>query len=407
MARDELNDPLGMDLDSERSQAREIPYRALAWSGCAMLAASLLAFTWATSDGSGGEPFAVAAIVAPKKSESAAVVPQLAAMAPDITGTIQASRELSAIESIEAQSGVKIIRQGGGSAPAAQIIQVQQALGIHLAPAPDKRLVEKSRFGPLPKTGGDGSTARDIYARPLITGGTLKASAPRIAIMLGAMGLAAGATQEASDKLPGAVTLAFAPYGGDLERQVAHAREQGHEVLLQAPMEPFDSAQNDPGPHTLHIDATPGQNLDDLHWVMGRASGYVGISGFLGARFTADRAGLAPVLADIGGRGLLYVDDGASPQSLAQPLAQQLGLAFAKADVVIDADPKPESIAGALLALEAIARRNGSALGVASALPASIEQVNRFARALEARGIALVPVSALATRSPQPTAQRQ
>ena len=407
MARDDLNDPLGMDLDTGRAPAREIPYRALAWSGCAVLAASLLAFTWVTSDGSGGQPFAVAAIVAAKKPEPAAFVPQPAAAPTDVTGSIVAPRENSSIESIEAQSGVRIIRQGGASAPGAQIIQVPQVLGVHLAPAPDKRLVEKSRFGQLPKIGGDGSTAREIYARPLITTGTLKAGAPRIAIMLGAMGLAAGATQEASDKLPGAVTLAFAPYGADLERQVAHAREQGHEVLVQAPMEPFDSAQNDPGPHTLHIDAAPSQNLDDLHWVMGRAAGYVGISGFLGARFTADKASLSPVLADIAGRGLLYVDDGASPQSLAQPLAQQLGLAFAKADVVIDADPKPESVAAALLALEAIARRNGSALGVASALPASIEQINRFSRALEARGVALVPVSALATRNPQPTAQRQ
>ena len=410
MGRDDLNDPLGMELDGEPGPAREIPYRAIAWSGCAVLAASLLVFTWATGDGSGGEPFAIATIALPKKPEPvplAPAVPAVSAVPPgDVTGTIGVARDVASAESFEAQSGVKVIRQGGAAAPGALIIQVPQALGVRLTPAPDKRLVEKSRFGLLPKTASDGSAARDIYARPLLTSSTLKPNAPKIAIMVGGMGLASAATLDAVDKLPGAVTLAFAPYGGDLERQVAHARDQGHEVMLQVPMEPFDYPQNDPGPHSLRVDAAPAQNLEDLHWVMGHFTGYVGIAGFLGARFTSDRASLAPVLADIGARGLLYVDDGASPQSLAPALAPQLGLALAKGDVVIDASPQPEAIAAALLALEALARKNGSALGIASALPTSIEQINRFARAMEGRGIALVPVSALATRHHQPIAQR-
>ena len=32
---------------------------------------------------------------------------------------------------------------------------------------------------------------------------------------------------------------------------VARAREAGHEVLLEVPMEPFDYPDNDPGPQTL------------------------------------------------------------------------------------------------------------------------------------------------------------
>ena len=47
------------------------------------------------------------------------------------------------------------------------------------------------------------------------------------------------------------VTFAFTPYGTDLERWVARARGEGHEVLLQIGMEPFDYPDNDPGPQTL------------------------------------------------------------------------------------------------------------------------------------------------------------
>lgn len=408
MARDDLNDPLGMDLADADKPQRAIPYRSLALGGCGLLALSLVAFANFNTADMGGEPFAVAAIQAQKKPEApSASLPAVAAAAvsPEVTGTIAAAKSPVTAEEYEMQSGVKVIRRGGAMPSGALIIQVPQAASIQLNPAPDPRLVEKSRFGLLPKTGADGSRPAEVYARPIFTGGALKAGAPRIAIMVGGMGLASSATQDAVEKLPGAVTLAFAPYGADLDRQASQARASGHEVILQAPMEPFDPAQNNPGPHTLRQEADVGVTMEDLHWLMGRFVGYAGVGNFLGARFTSSEAAMTPVLKDIGARGLYYVDDGASPQSVALNLARDLGVEAVKADVVIDA--RSDAIPAALVALEALARKNGSALGIASALPGSVEQVARFARSLEARGIALVPVSALASRQPKISAQRQ
>ena len=410
MARDDLNDPLGMDIVPDEVIQRAIPYRVIALAGCGLLAASLVTFTLLTGDGTGGEPIAVASIVTPRKPEPAPAPAQLPlpAMANDVTGSTTIAKGPTSADDLEIQSGVRVVRRGGNAPSGALIIQIPQTLGIQLTPSPDKRLVEKSKFGLLPKTGPDGSRASEVYARPLLTAGSLKPVAPQIAIMVGGMGLSAATTLDAADKLPGAVTLGFAPYGADLEKQVAQARAQGHEVLLQAPMEPFDYPQNDPGPHTLRQNAEAAETLDDLHWLMGRFTGYAGVANFLGARFTANKAALAPVLQDIASRGLFYVDDGASPQSLVVDMARDSGLNAIKADVVIDANSKPEAIAASLLALEVLARKNGSALGIASALPVSIEQVSRFSRALEGRGIALVPVSALVVnKTPKAAAQRQ
>ncbi len=50
------------------------------------------------------------------------------------------------------------------------------------------------------------------------------------------------------------------PYGADVERLVARARGEGHEILLQVPMEPFGYPDNDPGPQTLLTSLTPEQN---------------------------------------------------------------------------------------------------------------------------------------------------
>ena len=130
------------------------------------------------------------------------------------------------------------------------------------------------------------------------------------------------------------MTFAFAPYGGELERAVARARGDGHEVLLQVPMEPFDYPDNDPGPQTLLTSLDAEQNIDRLHWLMSRFQGYVGIANYMGARFTASEQALAPVLREAAKRGLIYLDDGSSPRSLAGQIAGANNVAFAKADVV-------------------------------------------------------------------------
>ena len=102
---------------------------------------------------------------------------------------------------------------------------------------------------------------------------------------------------------------------------VAQAREKGHEVLLQVPMEPHDYPENDPGPQTLLSSLSAEQNVDRLHWLFSRMQGYVGVTNFMGARFTASDSALAPVLRELSKRGLIYVDDGSSPRSQAGQIA--------------------------------------------------------------------------------------
>jgi polysaccharide deacetylase 2 family uncharacterized protein YibQ len=131
---------------------------------------------------------------------------------------------------------------------------------------------------------------------------------------------------------------------------------------------------------------------------MSRFQGYVGISNFMGARFTASEQALAPVLREASKRGLIYVDDGSSHRSLAGQIASAHNLPFAKGEIVLDAVPTPANIDRALSRLEALARERGIAVGVASALPASIDRIAQWAKAAEGRGIVLVPITAVAVK---------
>jgi polysaccharide deacetylase 2 family uncharacterized protein YibQ len=198
--------------------------------------------------------------------------------------------------------------------------------------------------------------------------------------------------------LPGQITLAFAPYGNELDQIAARARDAGHELLLQVPMEPFDYPDNDPGPQTLLTSLDPAQNLDRLHWLMSRFRGYVGLANFMGARFTASEQSLSPVLRETAKRGLIFMDDASSGRSLAGQIAGANNLPFAKADLTIDAVPTTADIDRALAKLEAVARERGLALGFAHALPVSIERIARWAKAAEGRGFVLAPISAVASK---------
>ena len=76
---------------------------------------------------------------------------------------------------------------------------------------------------------------------------------------MGGLGISATGTAEALAKLPAPVTLAITPYGENLEALAERAQSANHEVLLQAPMEPFDFPDNDPGPETLLTTLTADQ----------------------------------------------------------------------------------------------------------------------------------------------------
>jgi uncharacterized protein len=397
MTDDDLNAPLGQFPVQKRASRGTALYAAFAMGGLGLLAV-LAAYLPALVRPPGAANYAANGAEtptgAPKNVPRNARPPQptgadasgTAAPLQDTSATVSAEKASLGAAAVERRTGVKIVRAGGGAAPEALIIDVAKALNTGLPAAPDPRLIEQTPHGSIPRIGEDGARPSEVYARPAVSSGGLT-RAPRLALLIGGMGLAPRATESAIASLPGAVTLGFAPYGADLARETARAREAGHEVVLQIPMEPFDFPRNDPGPHTLLAGAGKAANIDNLIWLMSRFTGYAG-------KLTADAKALTPVLREIAARGLFYVDDGTSAQSLAMTLAPSQALAAARADVVLDSAAGPEAIEAALARLEAIARDKGVAIGVASALPPSIAIIGRFARALEARGIALIPLSA-------------
>jgi polysaccharide deacetylase 2 family uncharacterized protein YibQ len=365
MAADDLNKPLGLS-----------PRRSLPWQRIAIIG-GVGAFAIAAAVGT-------AYFAAPRGPTATSVIatpPEGAArIAPDRTG------------STEPVSGLTEVKPTGAITDVGEVIihDPSQPQRIELASLPQKDLIETSGDGPLPRISTAGVRPLDAYARP--SEGV--DNEMRVAIVVGGLGIDQDGTRQAIAKLPGTVTLAFAPHGDDLAAAVSAARIAGHELLLQIPLEPFNYPKTDPGPNTLTAGASTEENIGRLHWLLSRMTNYVGVMNYMGARFTGEAEALAPVMQEIGSRGLLYLDDGSSARSKAAEIAGTT-TPFLRGDVILDADLSATAIDDRLKQLQAIARERGYAIATATAFPVTVERVAAFAKAAADKGIAIVPVSAI------------
>jgi polysaccharide deacetylase 2 family uncharacterized protein YibQ len=238
----------------------------------------------------------------------------------------------------------------------------------------------------LPIIGADGKNPYQAYARPFTSNGK-----PKVALVIGGLGLNAKETRQAIEQLPPEITLSFVPYADGLQGWIDLARANGHEVLLEAPMEPKDYPDNDPGPYTLLTAATSADLTGKVDWLLSRATGYFGVTNYLGSKFVTASGPMSVFEGELRQRGLAFVDDGSAATSSG-------GIPRASADKVIDDQLEGPAIDQALASLESSALQHGQALGSGFAYPITLDEVARWAQSLGSRGYQLAPASAVMTR---------
>jgi hypothetical protein len=389
---DDLSAPLGQD--RPRKRRYRLPFTApQAIAGLfGLFLVVFLGFAIFNTNPMGGEPLAKVAYdpaTLPGDKTARQPVNAVAAMPKEAPADARGpAAGQQTVTIIDGSSGTRQNVVVGTGADAAVKADAPPAVMAGINP----KLLESSRYGMIP-VAADGLKPFRVYAAGSDAQRAAAGKTPIIAIVVSGLGVGAAKTADAIAKLPGAVTLAFTPYGSDPGKLVERARAQKHEVLLQVPMEPFDYPDNDPGPQTLLTTLSADQNADRLAWHMSRFQGYVGIANFMGSRFVATDAAMQPIVKEAARRGLAWLDDGSAPRSVAGVIAEGQAMPFAKADVNIDTVPTPAEIDRALARLETLAKERGSAVGIASALPISIDRIGTWAKQLEGRGLMLVPLT--------------
>ena len=349
-------------------------------------AAALLLATVVTLIAIGGDPKAGDPVVriSLAKAAGASVPPGWReALGPGHAGPTRLSAD---IFQLSANPPEPTTAEAAGHAIITMSDPAQQGQAEGLPAAPIAGLFTPGPGGPLPIIAADGRTPFQAYARPFTGDGR-----PKVGLIIGGLGLNANATRQAIESLPAQVTLSFVPYAEGLQGWIDLARSHGHEVLLEAPMEPADYPSNDPGPYTLLATATPAETARKLEWVLSRATGYFGLTNYLGSRFLASDTAVTGFAGALRNRGLGFIDDG-------QAAGKGSGPARASADRIIDDQLSETAIDQQLAALESGASQRGQALGSGFAYPVTLTQVARWTEAVESRGYQLAPASAFAVR---------
>jgi polysaccharide deacetylase 2 family uncharacterized protein YibQ len=210
-----------------------------------------------------------------------------------------------------------------------------------LIPAPDTALVEQGSEGSLPKIGRDGRRPWQVYAAP---GPAADDTRPRIAVIVGRLGLSRPSGIESIRRLPGAVTLAFDTTAKGIPDWISRARQAGHEVLLMQPVRSVKFPIVDEGPLAIQAALPPADNIKRMEQTLTRGAGYVGILTTPEGDIATQEQSLRAVMESLHKRGLMIVDGGGSPNTLVPRVANALGQPAAVIDVMIDAEPSRAGI---------------------------------------------------------------
>ena len=254
-------------------------------------------------------------------------------------------------------------------------------------PLPDSALFTTTRHGPYPQIANDGRRAATYYRR----GFKDPQDRPRISIIVGGLGLSSSLTDQAIRDLPPEVTLAFAPYGKNLDVWANQARAAGHELMVELPM---DSTGMDPaqlGPAGLLASRSPLENEQRLDWLLSRFAGYFGVTNYLGNKLSTDNVAFRPVLDQIRVSGAAFIGDDEISGS-----ASLNGPPSARTDVVIGADTGP--VLGQLENLEKLAKSRRQVLVKIYPTGQSLSDIANWAGTLPDKGIVLAPASAAIDR---------
>jgi len=259
-----------------------------------------------------------------------------------------------------------------------------------LSTAPLGELTEKGPFGILPVISADGREPWRIYARPFTSA---QANRPQMSVVLTGLGLQPELLTYAIRKLPANVTFSLSPYAPGLQSKMDAIRSNGHEVLIEAPLETLTPSTVDQGTYEMKVAYDATENLDRLKWVLSRGQGFVGVVNLLGDKFIRFEQSLKPVLSELANRGILFIDNGQFSTSETTTVSETTSLKFLKLYSALDEELLPAKVETELAFASEQAVTEGVVIVHARATPMTIDTLVKWVAGIKARNIELVPVS--------------
>jgi uncharacterized protein len=193
--------------------------------------------------------------------------------------------------------------------------------------------------------------------------------------------------------LPGAVTYAFLPQTPFAPALAEAAHRLNREVMLHQPMEsdmgnPLGAGALTQGMSQADFVQTLRKNLASVPYV-------AGVNNHMGSLLTRDPTAMRWLMNSLREAGLFFIDSRTTDATVAESVAKAQFVESGRRHVFLDNDQQAAAVKAQLDSLIAIARKQGSAIGIGHPYPETLAVLAQEIPKLEQAGIELVPVSSL------------
>jgi len=214
---------------------------------------------------------------------------------------------------------------------------------------------------------------------------------PALSIVLVDAGLKAKETENLIQDLPSNVTFSFSAYARNLDSLVALAKDKGHEIWLDFPLQPASFPVDDAGPLSILSEASVQQNTDRLYTLFSKTQGYVGLITPDNTAFKRSEAQTNPVFKDLFQRGLAVLET--TPAPFLDRLAKAQDYPYGQGVFWLDERMTPLSMNQNLRQALEYAQARGKAALLLRPYPASVDALKKFLNSQVVRTVDLAPLS--------------
>lgn len=214
---------------------------------------------------------------------------------------------------------------------------------------------------------------------------------PRVVIIIDDLGYDRGIAQKFID-LDGNLTFSVLPNSPFRKKIAAAAHAKGHETMLHLPMEPFEYPVVNPGPGVLLSSMSPDELISQLEKHLKAVPYIKGVNNHMGSKITSTSTQMYQIFSILKKKKLYFIDSRTTANSLCRPSARLLQLPFAERDIFLDNVQEPVEIRKQVEALISLAKKHGSAVGIAHPHPTTYTVLQEILPEMKKK-VHLVPAS--------------
>ncbi len=223
----------------------------------------------------------------------------------------------------------------------------------------------------LPKIGTNGRKPWDAYGKRVRVIPTFK----KVSVLFKGLGLNREELDKLNTGLRSEVSFSFSPYMVQKKEGILSSRQNGHETYVDLLLPSKDVLKSDNGPMALNLTISQEGALNLFEQLLNTGAPIGGIVINDGIADDSNLELLKNIISEAGKRGLLIVD---ATQGMVINNIERSGIAFAKADFVIENIYDREKINDIINKAENLAMDKGNVLIVAEAKPVVVIELLKW-----------------------------